>query len=196
MAKAVALPASEGAELPPVRYVEGLAAAVERAGGRIHERTRVLGAGKLGPPRLTTDHATVSAAKVVLATHMPLLDRGLWFTRLTTMRSYALGSPVPEPLGGMLISADGPTRSLRSHPHGAGELLIVGGEGHVTGEEPDTTARYHALEDFARERFGVDAFPYRWSAHDLCPPTACPTPASFCRAWTGSGLPPGTASGG
>src|SRR4051794_14903243 len=93
---AVALPASEGAELHPVRYLAGLAEAVERAGGRIHEHSRVLGASKLGPPRLDTEHAQVSAERVVLATHMPMLDRGLWFTRLTAMRSYAVASPVAQ----------------------------------------------------------------------------------------------------
>jgi nitrite reductase/ring-hydroxylating ferredoxin subunit len=76
----------------------------------------VLGANRLGAPRLRTKRAEVSADRVVLASHMPLLDRGLWFTRLTAERSYGVAAPVTEPLNGMLISANGPTRSLRSHP--------------------------------------------------------------------------------
>ena len=171
---AITLPADAGAELHPVRYVEGLADAVERAGGRIFERSRVLGASRIGSPRLHTDGARVAADRVVLATHMPMLDRGLWFTRLTAERSYGVGAPVAQPLGAMLISADGPTRSVRSHPHGEGELLLVGGEGHITGEDNDTRARYAALEAFARERFGVETITHRWSAQDLHPADGLP----------------------
>jgi glycine/D-amino acid oxidase-like deaminating enzyme/nitrite reductase/ring-hydroxylating ferredoxin subunit len=174
VAGAIGLPADAGAELHPVRYVEGLADAVERAGGRIFEGSRVLGASRVGSPRLHMDGARVAAERVVLATHMPVLDRGLWFARLTAERSYGVAAPVAQPLGAMLISADGPTRSLRSHPHGGGELLLVGGEGHITGEDGDTRARYAALEAFARERFAVEAVTHRWSAQDLHPADGLP----------------------
>jgi glycine/D-amino acid oxidase-like deaminating enzyme/nitrite reductase/ring-hydroxylating ferredoxin subunit len=192
VAGAVALPSDDGAELHPVRYVEGLAEAVERAGGRVFEHSRVLGANRLGAPRLRTKRAEVSADRVVLASHMPLLDRGLWFTRLTAERSYGVAAPVTEPLNGMLISADGPTRSLRSHPYGDGELLLVGGEGHITGEDDDTPARYEALEAFASARFGVDGFTHRWSAQDLRPadgiPYAGPLLPGLSSFWIAAGF--------
>jgi glycine/D-amino acid oxidase-like deaminating enzyme/nitrite reductase/ring-hydroxylating ferredoxin subunit len=171
---AIALPPDAGAEFHPVRYLEGLAGAIERAGGRVFEHTRALGASLTGTPTVRTDRAEVAAERVVLATHMPMLDRGLWFTRLTAERSYSVAAPVAEPLGAMLISADGPTRSLRSHPTGDGELLLVGGEGHTTGEGGDTGARYRALRAFARERFGVDAFTHAWSTQDLRPADGIP----------------------
>ena len=50
---------------------------------------------------------------------------------------------------GMLISADQPTRSVR--PIGE-RLVLLGGEGHKVGQDPDTRRRYGALEAFARER--------------------------------------------
>ena len=53
------------AAVHPWRLVRGLARAVERAGGRIHEDTRVV---EIGPGQVTTEHGTVRAAHVVRAT--------------------------------------------------------------------------------------------------------------------------------
>jgi glycine/D-amino acid oxidase-like deaminating enzyme len=53
------------AALHPARLVRGLAAAVERHGGRIHERTRVRA---VEPGRAVTEHGTVRAGVVVRAT--------------------------------------------------------------------------------------------------------------------------------
>ena len=53
------------AAIHPARMVRGLAAAVERRGGRIHERTRVR---RIEPGRAVTDHGTVRADVVVRAT--------------------------------------------------------------------------------------------------------------------------------
>ncbi len=53
------------AAVHPARLVRGLARAVERRGGRIHERTRV---GAVHPGRAVTQHGTVTADVVVRAT--------------------------------------------------------------------------------------------------------------------------------
>jgi glycine/D-amino acid oxidase-like deaminating enzyme len=53
------------AALHPARLVRGLAAAVERHGGRIHERTRVR---SVEPGRAVADHGVVRAEVVVRAT--------------------------------------------------------------------------------------------------------------------------------
>jgi nitrite reductase/ring-hydroxylating ferredoxin subunit len=66
----------------------------------------------------------------------------------------------------MFISAGSPTRSVRAVPVDGEELLLVGGEGHRTGEGGDTSARYEALERFAREHWDVESVEYRWSAQD------------------------------
>jgi glycine/D-amino acid oxidase-like deaminating enzyme len=49
----------------PARLVRGLARAVERHGGHVHERTRAL---EIGPGRVLTPHGTVRADVVVRAT--------------------------------------------------------------------------------------------------------------------------------
>ena len=67
-----------------------------------------------------------------------------------------MAAPLPgEPPEGMFISASSPTRSLRFHPVGGRELVIVGGEGHKVGQGGPTSPRYAALEEFMREHFDV-----------------------------------------
>ena len=55
-------------------------------------------------------------------------------------------------LAGMYLSADQPTRSLRATAEG---VLIVGGEGHKAGQDPDTSQRYAALEAWAGTELGT-----------------------------------------
>ena len=68
-------------------------------------------------PRRTRPGRTLTAGHVVVATHFPFLDRGLYFARIAPRALYALGVRVrgatPQ---GMYISAEQPTRSIRSHP--------------------------------------------------------------------------------
>jgi len=108
---------------------------------------------------------------VLVCTGMPIVDRGLHFARLEPRRSYLValrveGGP-PDGLP-MAISVDAPTRSLRTAPDPAGgpDLLLVGGEGHVVGREPDTGARYEALVAWAEAHFPVTEVAWRWSTQD------------------------------
>jgi glycine/D-amino acid oxidase-like deaminating enzyme/nitrite reductase/ring-hydroxylating ferredoxin subunit len=149
----------------PRRYCVGLARTIVSMGGAIHEDTRALQVTTGAPGvSVTTARGTVTAEFAVLATHLPFLDRGGFFARAHPHRSYALcvrlRGDVPE---AMYISAEDPTRSLRPAPGGR---LIVGGEGHKTGRDPDTQQRYAALEAWARSRFDVQDIEQRWSAQD------------------------------
>jgi glycine/D-amino acid oxidase-like deaminating enzyme/nitrite reductase/ring-hydroxylating ferredoxin subunit len=159
------------AEFQPRAYCLGLARAIEEAGGTIHEGTMVTGVQERGGPVAETASGHgVRARDVIVASLYPFLDRGLFFTRLEALRSYAIAVRSVGPgTDGMYISADEPTRSVRAHPGGRrGELLILGGEGHHAGEQGATTAeRYRRLARFARRRFGATEVTHRWSAHDL-----------------------------
>ena len=69
----------------------------------------------------------------------------------------------------MYISVDRPTRSVRSTVGEDGRrIVIVGGEGHKPGAEPDTRRCYERLETFLADRFEATA-EYRWSTHDYAP---------------------------
>jgi glycine/D-amino acid oxidase-like deaminating enzyme/nitrite reductase/ring-hydroxylating ferredoxin subunit len=162
------------AELQVRDYVAGLARAVLAGGGRIFEDTTATHVGEGSHPEVRTRAgAKVRARDVVVATHYPFLDRGAYFPRLTPKRSYCVAvrgatTKLPDL---MAISIGAPTRSLRlaPDPHRSGEeLLVVGGEGHLAGEEGDTNAeRYRTLAAFGREWFGADEVTHRWSAHDM-----------------------------
>jgi glycine/D-amino acid oxidase-like deaminating enzyme len=183
-------------EINSRKYVLGLAQAVVAAGGAIHEQTRATGLTERGGPRVrTAGGPSVRAQHVVVATLMPFLDRGLYFARLTPKRSYCIAARAPREAIPqiMAISADQPTRSIRGAVGPGGEeLLIVGGEGHATGEDRDTERRYAALEAFARDAFGATEVTHRWSAHDLQPADGIPyigpyTPLSH-HLWTAGGF--------
>jgi glycine/D-amino acid oxidase-like deaminating enzyme/nitrite reductase/ring-hydroxylating ferredoxin subunit len=172
-------------QLDPVRYVRGLAAAVDGDGSQVFESTSVADVDEGSPCRVRTlDGVTLTADAVIVATNYPLLDRGLFFTRMEAARSYLVAARVrgstPD---GMFITAGTPSRSLRSHHDGADSWVLVGGEGHLTGADDAQPERYDALEQFAREHFDVMDVPYRWSTQDGMPSDKLPyigpyTPAS------------------
>ena len=149
----------------PRRYCLGLARRVDEGAGSVHEHTRARDIQRsTSGVTVTTDRGTITADRAALATHLPFLDRGGFFTRAHPYRSYALlarvRGAVPDD---MYISVEEPTRSLRPTADGR---LIVGGEGHKTGSEPETGGHYAALDSWARANFDVDSIEYRWSAQD------------------------------
>jgi len=169
---AAAVRFDDQAEFDPYRYVSGLADAAEREGCLLFERTRAVGIEGAGVR--TALGPRIRAERVIVATHIPFLNRGLFFARTHPERSYALAVRAPQAaLQGMYISAGSPVRSLRSHPAGGGELLIVAGESHRVGEG-DEADRYRSLEEFARQRFGAEAVECRWSAQDNMPEDGLP----------------------
>ncbi len=155
----------------PRRYSLGLARAVDGAGSAVFERSRALSIDDEGDRcRVDTDHGTITAEFVVQATHLPFSDTGGFFARTHPMRSYALSArldgPVPQ---GMYLSVDSPSRSVRSARMDGEEVVILGGEGHKVGQDPDTRERYTALEEWSRQQFAVRSIDYRWSAQDYVP---------------------------
>jgi glycine/D-amino acid oxidase-like deaminating enzyme/nitrite reductase/ring-hydroxylating ferredoxin subunit len=150
--------------LHPAKYVRGLAEALLAAGGRIFENSRVRDVSVTSPYRLGTAGGTVTAEQVVVATHYPILDRGLFFARLDAQRSYCIAARLSSgaPPEDLAISVDNPSWSLSRF----GEYLIVGGQSHPAGERGIDSGRYAALEAFARRHFDVAEITHRWSAQD------------------------------
>jgi glycine/D-amino acid oxidase-like deaminating enzyme/nitrite reductase/ring-hydroxylating ferredoxin subunit len=205
-----ALVREDQAELQIATYVMALAEALRAAGGQVFEGTVATHVGEGSRPTVrTAGGAKVRARDVVVATHYPILDRGLFFPRLTPKRSYCLAVRIPGPLPEIMAIAIGsPTRSLRAAPdpgRPGEELLVLGGEGHAAGEDGDQTPeRYRALWAFAREHFDATEATHRWSAHDLMSADGLPyagrlTPLSR-HVWVATGfrkwgLTNGTAAG-
>ena len=88
--------------------------------------------------------------------------------RMHADRSYILGIKSKQRFpGGMYLSVDQPSRSLRSTNINGEEMILIGGEGHKTGQSQDTMEHYKALEAFGQQVFEPDEVVYRWSAQDL-----------------------------
>jgi glycine/D-amino acid oxidase-like deaminating enzyme/nitrite reductase/ring-hydroxylating ferredoxin subunit len=155
------------AQFHPRKYVLGLAEAVPGDGSHVFEQTRARDVRQGELSTVLTQHGVVRARHVIVATHLPFEDSGLYFAKTHPQRSYAIAFPIGDESApdGMFISADQPTRSLRTAPRDGGRLLIVGGEGHKTGQG-DAAESYGRLEAWARGHFAVELVPYRWATHD------------------------------
>jgi glycine/D-amino acid oxidase-like deaminating enzyme len=137
------------AQVDAMDVLEALVRELHREGGSVVTGRRVVGAPLSGPVAVDLDDgARVSADNVVLATGIPVLDRGLYFAKVEPQRSYALAFRHPSPPELMLLSAGSPTRSVRDAPSSAGPLLVVGGEGHTVGRTRSTSAHLDALRDW------------------------------------------------
>ncbi|MDQ2051113.1 FAD-dependent oxidoreductase [Natronolimnohabitans sp. A-GB9] len=158
----------EQAWFDPRSYLLAIAAELAADDGAgIYEGTRVTDVEPGSPPRVHTREATVTARKVVLATGFPLLDRAGYFARMHPKRSYVLGIRLDgDPPEGMYYRSGDNYRSVRTHRDDDGELLLVGGEDHKTGQGSPTGERYRRLERWARNRFPVDEIAYSWSTQD------------------------------
>jgi glycine/D-amino acid oxidase-like deaminating enzyme/nitrite reductase/ring-hydroxylating ferredoxin subunit len=155
------------AQFHPLRYLTHLASQLPGDGSYVFERSRVTGVEEGERCVVKSESGNLIARNVILATHYPFLDRGLFFPRVHQKRSYAIAGPAPEGAPtGMFINAESPTRSLRTIPDGDRTLLLVGGNGHPTGQETDTESEYRDLEVWADEWFGLDDIAYRWSSQD------------------------------
>jgi len=179
----------------PRRYLLALADAIIRRGGVIYEHSRVTNLKEGDPGQVTTaDGPTVTASEVVVATHYPVFDRALLFTRLVPHRELVLAAPIAasQDPAGMYITPDGNTRSVRTAPGlNGGRLLIITGEWFTPGEG-DVIGRYERLAQWARQRFGVETFSHRWAAQDNASsdklPHVGPLHVGARHAWVSTGF--------
>jgi glycine/D-amino acid oxidase-like deaminating enzyme/nitrite reductase/ring-hydroxylating ferredoxin subunit len=156
------------AQFHPRRYLAGLADAFVAAGGTLHDGTRVLDVDGGAAPSVRTDRGTVAADHVVLATGIPIVDRKLFFAKVSPRREYAVAAAIDRASGlsETYYSAGTPRHSLRMAEEDGTSLVIVVGESHKTGEEEHTERRYAALTGWLEERLPIQGVRYRWSTQD------------------------------
>lgn len=154
------------AQFHPRLYALGLA---RRLRGSLFEQTRVV---EIEEGRVHAENGTVTAPVVVVAANVPICNRVFLHTKLAAYRSYVLAARVPRTQAprGLFWDTDDPYHYIRSF----GDLAIVGGEDHKTGEEPDPESRFARLERYARDHFKVRSIPYRWSGQIIHPVDGLP----------------------
>lgn len=175
-AGAAALPGQ--LQLDPVELLEALAREATAHGVTFVEGARMLRLTGRDPVEVVTSHGTARAGRVVVATNMPVLDRGGYFARAVPSRSYGLAFRTPDRMvDGMWLSVDQPSRSLRDAPAAEGDsgaVLLVGGNGHTTGRASSEQARIDELRSWTLDHFPDAQETHAWSAQDYVPHHALP----------------------
>ncbi|WP_427131984.1 FAD-dependent oxidoreductase [Pseudarthrobacter sp. S9] len=158
------------AQLHAVKYLQGLARAVDGDGSHVFEESRAVALHDGAPAVVDTGRGTVRARDVVVATNVPLGDAGLFEERCYLHRSYLIASPAAsEKLDGTFISVDEPMRSILAIDLDGASYVLAGGEGHRATEAGDTAERYRRLAAFSRDRLGTGEVRFRWSTQDGIP---------------------------
>ncbi|MRX71542.1 FAD-dependent oxidoreductase [Bacillus lacus] len=166
-----ALTMKHQAQFHPLKYLVHLVEKLKDEGVSFYEHTTAedIQEGDVSKVITRSGHS-VEADAVIVATHYPFYDgKGFYFSRLHAERSYSVAVKAEKDLeAGMYINAEQPSRSVRYTQNEAGEkVLIIGGEGHKTGQSENTLKHYEALQSFSDEHFGIQEFPNRWSTQDL-----------------------------
>jgi glycine/D-amino acid oxidase-like deaminating enzyme/nitrite reductase/ring-hydroxylating ferredoxin subunit len=172
---------ADQAQFDPMPFLDSLIVELDERGGHLAENLRVQsisgeGGGLALKSRTTQgDEFTVHSRQCVLATGIPILDRGGFFARLKPHRSYCMAYKVPGNLTrGMYLSGDSPTRSIRYAPTADGERLIVGGAGHPVGREKSPSRSVSDLDAWAKQHYPGAMQTHYWSAQDYTPDDELP----------------------
>ncbi|MDK2742901.1 MAG: FAD-dependent oxidoreductase [Nitrospira sp.] len=164
------------AQFHPLKYLTGLAQAIERRGGQIFTDCHVEDVKSGTPSHIETrpGHA-ITAHSVLVATNIPINDMFVVHTKQAPYTSYVIGARVPKnavPPALYWDQAD-PYHYVRIQEGAAADgqdILIIGGEDHKTGQADDGDDRYQRLEQWARIRFPmIKQIDYRWSGQVLEP---------------------------
>jgi len=162
-------------QVDPMELLDAVAREATAHGATIIEGARVRRVTGRDPVRVVTNVGAVNAETVIVATNMPILDRGAFFARARPARSYGLAFRTPEPaVDGMYLSAESPSRSLRDAPDPAGSLLLVGGNGHKPGAAVSEREKLDELRRWTASHFPKAEETHAWSAQDYVPHHALP----------------------
>jgi glycine/D-amino acid oxidase-like deaminating enzyme/nitrite reductase/ring-hydroxylating ferredoxin subunit len=158
----------------PIKYLAGVAKAIERMGGRIHTRTHIESIkGGENPSAKVQKGPTIRANCMVVATNTPVNDWVTIHTKQAPYRTYVIGVLVPKGSVPKALFWDmlDPYHYVRLQPHSnRHDVLIVGGEDHKTGQANDMDARFDRLESWARTVFSsTGVVEFRWSGQVIEP---------------------------
>ncbi|HYC36947.1 MAG TPA: FAD-dependent oxidoreductase [Usitatibacter sp.] len=148
----------------PLKYLAGLARAIEREGGAIHcgEHAAQIEDGKCVR---TSSGRRIDCEDIVVATNSPINDRVAIHTKQAPYMTYVVAARVPRATVAPALYWD----TLDEYHYVRldrpdGEILIVGGEDHKTGQADDAERRFANLELWLRTRFPeAREITHRWS---------------------------------
>lgn len=163
------------AQFDPVKYLRGLAQAVERLGGEIYTGALVTKvSGGENAEVITQKGNTIHCKEIVVATNVPINDVVAIHTKEAAYRSYMIGLKIKRnqfPVGLFWDTAE-PYHYIRVQRDldADHDVLLVGGEDHKTGQQNDPEESYFRLNEWVKNKFGIDSeIDYRWSGQIIEP---------------------------
>ncbi len=173
------------AQFHPLKYLNGVARAIVRLGGKIYTGNRVveIEGGEKAVVQ-TREGRIVTAKSAVVATNTPINDRFAIHTKQAPYASYVVTlrvdrGAIPHALfwdTGQTAKDDEktvgatPYHYVRLAPDGENDALIVGGEDHKTAQAFDFEERFANLERWTRERLpATREITDRWSGQVMEP---------------------------
>ncbi|NLK68839.1 MAG: FAD-dependent oxidoreductase [Clostridiaceae bacterium] len=157
------------AQFHPRKFLLPLVDVITEAGVKIYENSRIVELNENDGITLYTEQGKkITANKVVIATRYPFYNKqSMYYSRIYAERSYIIAISAKEKYpGGMYINIEEPTRSLRGCDSKEGQLILIGGENHKTGQGTDMSKHYCNLVDYAASLFTIEDIKYRWSSQD------------------------------
>ena len=152
------------AQFHPIKYVAGLARTLPGGGSHVFEHTCVL---DWEPQRIITQHGSVRARHVVMATHLPLGQVGLYYAQAYAQAEPVIAAPMRRPPQGMYLSVDTPSHSLRTHTAAYGTVYaIAAGNSFKPGHTDDERQSFADLERWLLTSFDAAPVQYRWVNED------------------------------
>lgn len=164
------------------KYLDGLASAIVRLGGKIHSHTKAESITSTGAK---ANGFTISASHIVVATNSPVNDIVTMHTKQSPYRSYVIAGKVQKGELPYALWWDTGNQESKwtSYPYhyvrlepldDTYDLLISGGEDHKTGQADSENIpeadRYSLLEGWTRAYFPMlEEIAYRWSGQVMEP---------------------------
>ena len=153
----------EQAQFHPVKYVAGLAATIPGEGSHVFEGSRAI---DYEPTRVVTETGTVTARHVVMATHIPLGQVGMYYAMAYPHAEPMIAAPIGRVPPGMYKNAEKPGHSIRTHRQGGKVYGIVAGSSFKPGHPDEEQEILKDIERWLREEFDAGPIEYRWVNED------------------------------
>ena len=172
------------AQFHPLKYLNALAQRIVDLGGRVFTGTRVVKVEDGDRVKIeTSDGRTITANAAVVATNCPINDRVAIHSKQAPYASYVVGLRANREMDHVLLwdtamTAEDEKQKLGPIPYhyvrfardASGDVLIVGGEDHKTGQASDCEQRFAKLERWTRDHFPfVGDVTDRWSGQVMEP---------------------------
>lgn len=156
-------------EFHPVKFLNGVLDVLIEIGVLIYENTLISEIEENDQVTLTTENGEkITCKQVICASLYPVDDPDSFYEK--NMTSGGTLASIFENKGtypgGMYISYDDPSQTIRSVTIEDDDYLLVGGQSSASDDDASAEERYEEIIDFATKTFDVGEVISYWSAYD------------------------------